>query len=372
MLMRTACLAILMTLGTASFGLSAWQEEPEAAKLTIGSAAPPLNIEHWVQDDDGNLQHVSKFEEGKVYLVEFWATWCGPCIASMPHISEMQDQFGDRGFQVISVSDEDLETVEEFLDKPVRGEDEMTYRELTSNYCLTADPDRSVHDDYMRAPGQNEIPTAFLVGKTGLIEWIGHPMDGLDKVVGQVLGDEWDREVFAVAFRRKQELRTLQSRLSSLMRRGNTDEAIQLLDEAIENHEDEATLQSLKRVRARILVTSGGEGAADAMRQLAFETDNAELLNQMAWSVVQRHDAGEEVSDELVTAAADATRKALDLAPQAGHIMDTLAHLEYMQGNLDKAIELSEKAVELAGDQFPEIAEFLAKLRKEKSGDEDD
>ena len=61
----------------------------------------------------------------------------------MPHISELQDEYSDKGVQVISISDEDLETVEEFLEKKVRGEEEMTYFDLTKNYCLTTDPDRS-------------------------------------------------------------------------------------------------------------------------------------------------------------------------------------------------------------------------------------
>ena len=70
-------------------------------------------------------------------------------------------------------------------------------------------------------------------------------------------------------------------------------------------------------------------------------------------------------------AAAEAAKKGVELEPEAGHIIDTLAHLEYMQGNLDKAITLTEQAVELSGDQFPEIAEFLEKLKEEKAGDEE-
>ena len=85
--------------------------------LTIGSKAPSIDVAHWVSNGNGKFPVVREFEKGKVYVIEFWATWCDPCIASMPHISQLQDEFAERGVQIISVSEEDLPTVEEFLKK---------------------------------------------------------------------------------------------------------------------------------------------------------------------------------------------------------------------------------------------------------------
>ena len=53
-------------------------------------------------------------------------------------------------------------------------------------------------------------------------------------------------------------------------------------------------------------------------------------------------------------------------------MVDTAAHLVYLQGNLDEAIKLAEMAVIKGGDEYPEIGEFLEKLKKEKAGDKDD
>ena len=140
-----------------------------SSMLTIGDTAPPLAIEHWIQDDESRLSPVTKFAPGTVYIVEFWATWCGPCLSSMPHLAETQRGHDPEKLRLVSVSDEPIETIETFLQKPVSDAPDTTYQELTSGYSLTTDPDQSVYNDYMRAAGQSGIPTAFLVGKDGRI-----------------------------------------------------------------------------------------------------------------------------------------------------------------------------------------------------------
>src|SRR5262245_46540030 len=58
------------------------QEKP-AVTLKVGDPAPLLKVTKWLQGDE-----VKGFETDKTYVVEFWATWCGPCIVMMPHMSE--------------------------------------------------------------------------------------------------------------------------------------------------------------------------------------------------------------------------------------------------------------------------------------------
>ena len=185
---------------------SLWLSQAEcsnAQTMTIGSAAPSINVEHWVHNGEGRFGKVENFEPGKVYIVEFWATWCGPCIASMPHIVEVQSKYADKGVQLVSISDEPLEVVEKFLERPVPNAKEggpATYGELTKSYCLTADPDKSVHTDYMKAAERHGIPCCFIVGKDAKIEWIGHPMR-MDDPLAQVVEGTWDRETFGKQFR---------------------------------------------------------------------------------------------------------------------------------------------------------------------------
>ena len=110
------------------------KEEAKAKTLTIGDKAPAIDIAHWIKG-----KKIEEFEADKVYVIEFWATWCGPCVASMPHLSELQKKYADYDVKFISVSDEDLQTVVSFLFKENK-KDGKIHNDRT-HYTLATDPD---------------------------------------------------------------------------------------------------------------------------------------------------------------------------------------------------------------------------------------
>jgi thiol-disulfide isomerase/thioredoxin len=415
-------------------------EETAAAELTVGSKAPDLNVEHWVSDGHGKFKPVTAFESGKVYVVEFWATWCGPCISSMPHLAETQEKYADRGVQIVSISDEDLETVQKFLAKTVRkpaakpiaaeeGEkaeevaetaEPQTYADLTSAYSLTTDPDRSVATAYMEAAGQNGIPTCFIVGKTGHVEWVGHPMF-MDKPLEQVVTDQWDREVFAVEFRKEQVRDLLLAKVRRLMRAKDTEGAVALIREAKINAADDSQWTArLNMTEAQIVLSpimrklqtgSSEEGLAELsealkqadeslrphMQSLAFRNVMvtrkyeiaAELLteitkskgvatrdlNMMSWQIYTTVQRTPDLPKSLVEAATVAAKRAVDEDPKNSTNIDTLAHLVHANGDLNEALQLQMRAVENLPDDSPSrdnIRAFLKQLEQEKAKSEEE
>lgn len=140
--------------------------EKQAVTLKVGDKAPELKIDAWVKGEQ-----ITGFEKGKVYVVEFWATWCGPCIKNIPHLTELQKEYKDVAFIGVAASErgDDAKSKQEKVEKFVKDKgDEMGYR-------VAFDGDREMSKDWMQAAGQGGIPCAFIVDGEGKVAFIGHP-----------------------------------------------------------------------------------------------------------------------------------------------------------------------------------------------------
>ncbi len=148
--MKTTCVVIIAS-ACAQFILSAGEPKP-------GEAPPPLDLESLLQAPSGT-QPSWKALRGKVVVLEFWATWCGPCVAAIPHLNQLADKFKDEPIQFISVTAEDEKVVRPFLRrKPIQA-------------WIGLDTDKSMFDDY----GVTGIPHTVIVDQNGIIAAVTHP-----------------------------------------------------------------------------------------------------------------------------------------------------------------------------------------------------
>ncbi len=164
-----------------------------AAVITLkrGDAAPKLNCGEWIQG-----KPVSEFAKDKAYLIEFWATWCVPCVAEIPHLNALHLKFKEKGLVVIgqNVEGKDQSPVKAFVKK--MG-DRMTYPVALDQ--MSGSGQSSMAKMWLEAAGLNSIPSAFLVGKDGRLVWMGHPNELKETMIEEALADKADRSKTPIA-----------------------------------------------------------------------------------------------------------------------------------------------------------------------------
>ena len=161
--LKLALCALLLTApGLFPTGAHAQTTNAPAPTLAVGDDAPTISVAGW-----WNKKVLETPEKGTVYVVDFWASWCGPCRASMPHLFEMQQKYGEQGAKFAGISiDQDKDAAIQYLN--TLGADLPIYFGL--------DEAGKSWKSWGRAAGRTGIPSTFIIGKDGKIAWIGHPM----------------------------------------------------------------------------------------------------------------------------------------------------------------------------------------------------
>jgi len=147
--------------------------------LKVGDPAPALKTAHWLKGTP-----ITEFKKGQVYVLEFWATWCGPCKAAIPHITELAKKYEGKvtfiGMNIWEKAKSPKE-LDQLVDKFVKDMgDKMGYSVAQDSR------DEHMAKAWMKAAGRFGIPASFIVGLDGRIAWQGHP-EKLDEVLGVIL-----------------------------------------------------------------------------------------------------------------------------------------------------------------------------------------
>jgi thiol-disulfide isomerase/thioredoxin len=104
-------------------------------------------------------------------LIEFWATWCPPCRASIAHLNDLEKKYHGRGLKIIGITGEDKTVVERF-----RARTPM-------HYAVALDRNQALATEF----DVQTIPQAWLLDKDGRVLWSGHPMELDEQTIAQVL-----------------------------------------------------------------------------------------------------------------------------------------------------------------------------------------
>ncbi len=301
-MLKTMFLGSTILLGTVS--AFAFAGEPGAGqasdRLTIGSPAPALSIEKWVRGDS-----IAGFEKGKVYVVEFWATWCRPCVAAIPHLTELSKEHASDGVTFVAVTKPDRRNTLERVETMVKEKNEQGLM----TYTVAWDGEKKTEAAYMKGADQRGIPCAFIVDKESRVAFIGHPMD-LDDALDAVVKGSWNIGAAKEKYEAEYDRESRRNRFFDAMDEGDTATAYAIADTLVSD----------------------------------FFKDDAGTLNGIAWEIV---DPDAEVKDRNLDIAMKAAKRAAELEPADPGILDTLARVHFLKGEVSEAIRLQEKAVGL-------------------------
>ncbi len=136
----------------------------------VGDAAPPLKVKKWLQAPP---QATTGWPAGKVVILEFWASWCGPCVGAIPHLNKLAEQFKDKPLQFIAVTDEKENVIQPFLRKTP----------ITAWIGLSADAIFGEANPYR----VYAIPHTVIIGANGRIAAVMEPRALNSKLIEQCL-----------------------------------------------------------------------------------------------------------------------------------------------------------------------------------------
>jgi thiol-disulfide isomerase/thioredoxin len=178
-----------------------------AADLSIGDPAPPLVVSRWVKGEA-----VKRLEPGRVHVVEFSATFCGPCLDEAPHLSSLQERYPNVTIISVMVSEPEPARVGPVVAKMGNR---IRYRVALDDVPVGKSPDQGVmHRTWMIAAGESVLSTAFIINKDGRVAWVGLATN-LDGPLAKIVAGDWN---LASAARERRDRRAREAKFQTVQK----------------------------------------------------------------------------------------------------------------------------------------------------------
>jgi len=340
-----------------------------AAGLKVGDPAPATRPETMLQGEA-----VKEFKRGEVYVFECWASWCGPCVAAIPHLNELHKQMAKKGVVITGVnvweSERDAASAQRAKDFLKAQGGKMSYRVALGGKAFIK--------DWLEAAEVNGIPHAFVIAE-GKIAWTGHPAQLTAEMLGDILTGTPLAAAAPIAEKIPQrrlskpavpagtapndpEMAAAQAKLDALseaMRARDWDAAEKALPAAAGVLPKQEGQELRDSIEAQIGLARGNPAKFYAQLQKVAdeEFDDPEALNEIAWRLLTMK--AFEGKRNLTLAEKCAVQSVKLTKEEHPDKLDTLARLRWLQGKKEEAIRLQIKSVDKA-----EAGQMKAALQK--------
>jgi thiol-disulfide isomerase/thioredoxin len=289
-----------------------------------GDTAPVLMVSKWLRGEP-----VDHFEPGRVYVVDLWATWRAPCLATMPHLSRLQAQYRN-DLTVIALNVWELQP----------GRVDATIAALGDSMAVTVALDSLPHGKeaneglnavaYMGSSEIVALPRTLLIDRVGKIVWIGTPRE-LTEPLRRVIDGTWEWQPFATTYTTTMEVelryRELLGKVEAALEQADWDKAYRASEDVVAadpTYAPRIAHQGFTLIAMKILRMDPPGDAAIVARQAAERA--LELKHEPDWRISKL--------------AADAARASGDLAGARTHLQVALETApEKERASLTEALE---------------------------------
>jgi thiol-disulfide isomerase/thioredoxin len=311
-------------------------DEKKSDKLSVGDKAPALKATKWLQGDE-----VKEFKKDHVYVVEFWATWCGPCIVMMPHMSELQQQY-KKDVTFIGFSSKDRSNTEDKVAAFVKK------RGPKLKYTFAYEDNRDTNEAWMQAAGRNGIPCCFVVDKGSKIAWIGHPMY-LDVVLPKVVKGKWDKDS-------ADEVTGIEKEVNGLFKALSSKDAEETLDKFAafdKKHPELSKIPYFTGPKINLMLqakkTDDAKKFAEKILEGAIKNDDTGAMQTVSATL---RSPNAKTNKDLMALSLKAAEAMVKVSGEKDMLaMYNMAETQFAAGNKAKAVEYGKKAVDAADNE---------------------
>jgi thiol-disulfide isomerase/thioredoxin len=307
---------------------NAWEKQ----LIPIGARALPLQTIDWVK---GKPLTNAADTNGKITVVEFWATWCAPCMQTIPHLTQLQKKYADKVI-IVSLTDE----APELAPTP---EDPEAMRDIVREFVKEQGARMAYHvgivgeeERSLYLPKGAFIPFAYIVSADGVVLWRGFAGD-IDRPLALAVAGKIDQDTE----KRLWDLNCAMRKLSQA-KESKTEELLQVTSEILAAAPGDSSALNM-----RLAVARGLRDHAlfrQTLESIPVDSTEPEQLSMLAFQLLSEQDLRWRALDQAIRFA----KVAAERMPDDADAIDTFARILYTLGLVDEAIAAETKACELA------------------------
>ena len=302
--------------------------------IVIGDQAPMITDVEWVRGEE-----IGEWAAGHVYVIDFWATWCPPCIEGLRHLQTLDDRLSKEDVHFIAVAvwpTENSKPPEEVLDR---------LPEL--KYSLAIDIDNATADALLSASRCSGLPTTMIVDRRSRLAWVGSPDNGFEDSLEVIVSGSYDIAAARQADTIRHRAEVFISGASKAERSGEFLSAIDLIDQAVAVDPDRFSVYRGWQYEIALLRLEDPQLAKQVAKNLleSPQGDDTYPLSILATRIINNYDQTPEDQRDL-DLALHCARTAVENNPDPGYDdLALVAEVYALRGDFEAAVTIQKMAM---------------------------